>query len=437
MKQEEPQYVPFQVGDETMLLPEVLSNLDFSADSKPASDDDIEGQLRLRDTRFWGRMYIDGWPQTIQYFRAHFGNGPPLGRKKIVFAEPRNACQQLENAEHLNEDYIVIANRGVCTYGTKAKNVMASNVSAIVIVNNEPGVDHLPGPDAHDIDFSVASIAQPEGQLLEVVYDESPVDPVTGFRRVMEGYMVPINCPKSGDCIPTTVDEKRAITKLVEGGTLELLNSDGSVNDNVVKDMPIEYLLAHFGTKVPEDTLDIVVAKPAEACVPLENEVKGKIVLVRRGSCPFVKKAEMVQDAGGRVMIMGNMQANIIRMGVEPRWKGLDIAIPVLMVSKRSYAVLVAESYMGGKIKIKEDEGLKDELGNISNMTINNNVWEYLEKLSKGEEWPRSDAYVKKKFLELSAQYAAWPDRLLSLKEAVVTNYGKEILEDGAKREEL
>ena len=124
-------------------------------------------------------------------------------------------------------------------------------------------------------------------------------------------------------------------------------------------------------------------------------------------------------------------------MGVEPRWKGLDIAIPVLMVSKRSYAVLVAESYMGGKIKIKEDEGLKDELGNISNMTINNNVWEYLEKLSKGEEWPRSDAYVKKKFLELSAQYAAWPDRLLSLKEAVVTNYGKEILEDGAKREEL
>ena len=42
----------------------------------------------------------------------------------------------------------------------------------IIIINNEPGIDHLPGPDAHDIKFSVSSIAQQEGVLLESIYDE-------------------------------------------------------------------------------------------------------------------------------------------------------------------------------------------------------------------------------------------------------------------------
>ena len=52
----------FKVGEEWLALPEVFSNLDFSADNSPASEHDIEGQNRLRDTRFWGRLYLDGWP---------------------------------------------------------------------------------------------------------------------------------------------------------------------------------------------------------------------------------------------------------------------------------------------------------------------------------------------------------------------------------------
>ena len=45
----------FQIGDEWLSLPEVLSNLDFASDSTPALEEDVEGQLRLRATRFWGR----------------------------------------------------------------------------------------------------------------------------------------------------------------------------------------------------------------------------------------------------------------------------------------------------------------------------------------------------------------------------------------------
>lgn len=58
----------------------------------------------------------------------------------------------------------------------------------------------------------------------------------------------------------------------------------------------------------------LVVAKPAEACGPLENDVRGKVVLVRRGSCAFVKKAEEVQAAGGRAMVVGSVHPYIVRM---------------------------------------------------------------------------------------------------------------------------
>lgn len=58
----------------------------------------------------------------------------------------------------------------------------------------------------------------------------------------------------------------------------------------------------------------MVIAKPAEACTPIENDVKGKLVLVRRGGCPFVRKAEEVEAAGGRVMIIGSTNVFPVRM---------------------------------------------------------------------------------------------------------------------------
>jgi hypothetical protein len=59
--------------------------------------------------------------------------------------------------------------------------------------------------------------------------------------------------------------------------------------------------------------------------------------------------------------------------GVEPRWKGLSVSIPVVMVSKRSYSILVAESHTGGKVSFQELSA------------VNNTQWEPLERLSNGE----------------------------------------------------
>jgi hypothetical protein len=77
-----------------------------------------------------------------------------------------------------------------------------------------------------------------------------------------------------------------------------------------------EYLLAFFGSKVLHQNLtrELAVAKPVEACDSLEKDVKGKIVLVRRGTCPFVQKAENVQNAGGVGVIVSSMNSHIFRM---------------------------------------------------------------------------------------------------------------------------
>ena len=241
----------FKVGDEWLALPEVFSNLDFNADNTPAAEDDIEGQLTLRRSRFWGRLYIDGWPQSIQYFRAHFGKEPPMGRKRFVFAEPRDACAPLVNAPYLTSDHVVLVNRGTCTFGTKATIVGNTNASSIVIINNEPGLDHLPGPDAHDIDFSIVSIGQQEGQLLESYYDDGSKENDSGFGQLMYGYMIPINCENSGArCVPATYEERSWVKQLNEGGIIEL--TQGSGKSLPESEYPLEYLLGHFGTKVKQ-----------------------------------------------------------------------------------------------------------------------------------------------------------------------------------------
>lgn len=59
----------FDVGNgELKLLPEVLSDLSF--ETRDFKDDGTAAeQKELRDSRPWGRLYIDGWPAPIQYLR--------------------------------------------------------------------------------------------------------------------------------------------------------------------------------------------------------------------------------------------------------------------------------------------------------------------------------------------------------------------------------
>lgn len=119
--------------------------------------------------------------------------------------------------------------------------------------------------------------------------------------------------------------------------------------------------------------------------------------------------------------------------GVEPRWKGLNTIIPVAMVSKRAYSVLVAASYVGSTISFVEDGGVdvpeSDQRYGLSNKKhINSDTWEPLEKLHRGEGWPRSDAYVQKKFEELKALHQDWPDRYIVKRLCAFVQFADDLL---------
>jgi hypothetical protein len=57
--------------------------------------------MELRKTRYWGRLYLDGWPQPIQYFLAHFGSPPEMEERPILVADPPTACEPLKNAQDI------------------------------------------------------------------------------------------------------------------------------------------------------------------------------------------------------------------------------------------------------------------------------------------------------------------------------------------------
>ncbi|KAM9743945.1 protease-associated domain-containing protein 1-like [Menidia menidia] len=67
----------------------------------------------------------------------------------------------------------------------------------------------------------------------------------------------------------------------------------------------------HF--KSSYDEIFLVPADPADGCSDLSNQeiINGQVILVERGGCSFVQKAQRVQEAGGKaVLIADNAEDN-------------------------------------------------------------------------------------------------------------------------------
>ena len=66
----------------------------------------------------------------------------------------------------------------------------------------------------------------------------------------------------------------------------------------------------------PSESLSfqLTLSIPEDACEQITNDVKNKVVLVKRGNCEFVKKAEEVQFAGGHAVLLGSTYPYIVRM---------------------------------------------------------------------------------------------------------------------------
>jgi|LSQX01.1.fsa_nt_gb archaellum component FlaF (FlaF/FlaG flagellin family) len=95
---------------------------------------------------------------------------------------------------------------------------------------------------------------------------------------------------------------------------------------------------AGFGPQLPTTpiTADLVLVEnsgtdPHDGCTPLTNaaDLNGKIAVIRRGSCSFVNKVEVAQNAGALAVVVTNTESgDPIIMGGD----GTNITIPSVMI---------------------------------------------------------------------------------------------------------
>ena len=85
--------------------------------------------------------------------------------------------------------------------------------------------------------------------------------------------------------------------------------------------------------------------RPYKACTPLTNaaDVRGRIVVVLRGECYFVTKAEHAQNAGAvAVLVVNNIPNQWVIMAPPSGYNISRIQIPVLKVLRRANATIQA-----------------------------------------------------------------------------------------------
>lgn len=112
---------------------------------------------------------------------------------------------------------------------------------------------------------------------------------------------------------------------------------------------------------------DLVVAEPLEACDVPNNDLTGKVALVKRGGCLFTDKFNSVAAAGARAIIVYNDGAGFDRMGL------LDMSID----DSTTIPGVFIEFQIGDSIRasLQSDEG--DLVMSITTISSANNVKDF------------------------------------------------------------
>ncbi len=91
---------------------------------------------------------------------------------------------------------------------------------------------------------------------------------------------------------------------------------------------------------------------PTLGCNPAVNDLNGKIALIDRGTCTFLNKATLAQDAGAIGIIVVNFEESTVTMGVPTGQSGAGITIPAVMVTKSIGDLLKANLAVGVNVSL-------------------------------------------------------------------------------------
>ncbi|KAK4397210.1 Signal peptide peptidase-like 4 [Sesamum angolense] len=84
----------------------------------------------------------------------------------------------------------------------------------------------------------------------------------------------------------------------------------------------------------------VALADPPDCCSKPRNKLTGEGILVHRGNCSFVTKANVAEAAGASALLIINNQTELFKMVCEANETDVDIGIPVVMLPQDAGAVL-------------------------------------------------------------------------------------------------
>ncbi|PIN05829.1 putative protein, contains PA domain [Handroanthus impetiginosus] len=84
----------------------------------------------------------------------------------------------------------------------------------------------------------------------------------------------------------------------------------------------------------------VALADPPDCCTQPRNKLTGEAVLVQRGNCSFVTKANVAEATGASALLIINNQTELLKMVCEENETDVRIGIPVVMLPQDAGASL-------------------------------------------------------------------------------------------------
>lgn len=103
-------------------------------------------------------------------------------------------------------------------------------------------------------------------------------------------------------------------------------------------------------------TADVAAAAPIDACVPLSNNIDGRIALIVRGNCPFTDKVENAVVAGAGAILMYTDDRPKTGMGGTAT--ELTLSVPGVMIDNDIGLELLAAIDAGETVNVTLDDGI-------------------------------------------------------------------------------
>lgn len=354
----------------------------------------------------WGRVYLEGAVDGKQYLKGNFGEKDiPAGLHDLVLADPITACDMAALEEGETSPYagkFVFAQRGDCTFEAKAVALNSHGASALIVGNNDGGIINMPGSQALEIDIASVMVNNFTSVYLETLVREGRGASADGSVSMA---LLPISCGTREElfklnlvykldgetdhlyeCL-TPLEKDRKLMELTEGGVL------------VVGDAEIEYLTSTFGGPSLGKKYPFFISDTA--CDAIPEEAAGKIVVVQRGECELLQKAENVQTVGGIAMVVVNDGPGMSRMSTASQWESAHVVVHSTMVTKKAGEILVAAI-----------EANSDAVGEFQGGRVTQADWQEVVRLMDIENWPTSKRKGKALYQTMKEKYAGSSDKL-------------------------